>query len=234
MKKEETADMTDVLQESAAKDTVTDVTAANPEGGEKRPSENPYLKKRRLSLRQLTIIGLLAAVTLVLGMTPFGLIRIPPINATTLHIPTIIAAILEGPRAGVAVGFVFGSYSLFQNMVAPNIMSMFFLNPLVSVLPRMLFGPLAYLVYRLIPLKRDFIRITLSAFIGTLLHTTMVMGAIYFLYKDEYASLKNMPVENVVNIIVGVAISHGTMEAVVAALLVTPVVIVAKKALRKK
>ena len=50
-------------------------------------TKSPY-PRQRFSLRQLTVIGLLSALTVVLGVSGLGFIPIPPIYATILHIPT--------------------------------------------------------------------------------------------------------------------------------------------------
>ena len=44
---------------------------------------------QKFTVRQLTIIGLLAGITIVLGMTGWGFVPIPPISGTILHIPTL-------------------------------------------------------------------------------------------------------------------------------------------------
>ena len=86
---------------------------------------------------KLTLIGLLTALTILLGLTPLGYIPFGVIRVTTLHIPTIIGAIVAGPLVGGLVGLSFGLFSLFQNLTAPtSILFFMFLNPLVSVLPR--------------------------------------------------------------------------------------------------
>ena len=65
----------------------------------------PMYAKQRFTVRQMATVGLLSAITVVLGMTGLGFIPIPPINATILHIPTLIGALLEGPRIGAASTF---------------------------------------------------------------------------------------------------------------------------------
>ena len=162
-------------------------------------TKSPY-PRQRFSLRQLTVIGLLSALTVVLGVSGLGFIPIPPIYATILHIPTLIGALLEGPKIGMVIGFIFGSYSLVQNMVQPNIMSFVFLNPIISILPRMLIGPIAYYVYRYLPIQRPVWRVMLALFVGTIVHTVMVMGLIYLIYAEPYAAAKGIPVDHVANI----------------------------------
>lgn len=45
---------------------------------------------------------------MVLGLTPLGIIPIGPLNATILHVPVIIGAVLEGPVVGFVIGLIFG------------------------------------------------------------------------------------------------------------------------------
>ena len=88
----------------------------------------------------MVIIGLLSAVVITLGMTPFGLIRLGALNATTMHIPVLIGALVEGPKVGALVGLIYGLFSWWSNMTQPSsLLSPLFMNPLVSVLPRFLF-----------------------------------------------------------------------------------------------
>ena len=193
----------------------------------------PMYAKQRFTVRQMATVGLLSAITVVLGMTGLGFIPIPPINATILHIPTLIGALLEGPRIGALIGFIFGCYSMAQAFMAPNIMSFVFYNPLVSILPRMLIGPAAYLVFRYLPIKWTVVRVAAALFIGTIVHTVLVMSAIYLLYAEPYAAAKNIPVENVLNIVIGVAVFHGPLEALAATVVGTPVVMAVRAKFKK-
>lgn len=106
------------------------------------------MKSKYLNVRRLTIIGILGAITAVLGSTPIGFIPIGPTRATIMHIPVIIGAIIEGPIVGGFVGLIFGLFSIFQAVTAPTPVSFAFINPLVSVLPRILIGIISYYAYR--------------------------------------------------------------------------------------
>lgn len=53
---------------------------------------NPFM-----SIRELTVSGLLAGITIFLGLTGYGFIPLIFMNATILHIPTIIGSIVAGP-----------------------------------------------------------------------------------------------------------------------------------------
>lgn len=104
-------------------------------------------KNSKFDVRKLAIIGVLGAISAVLGMTPLGFIPVGPTRATIMHIPVIIGAIMEGPIVGGFVGLIFGLFSIFQAFTNPTPISFVFLNPLVSVLPRILIGLFSYYSY---------------------------------------------------------------------------------------
>jgi uncharacterized membrane protein len=93
------------------------------------------------------MIGILGAISVVLGMTPLGFIPVGPTSATIMHIPVLIGAIMEGPIVGGFVGLIFGLFSTFRAITTPTPVSFVFLNPLVSILPRVLIGIATYYVY---------------------------------------------------------------------------------------
>ncbi len=104
-------------------------------------------KGKNFDVRKMAVIGVLGAISAVLGMTPLGFIPVGPTRATIMHIPVIIGAIMEGPVVGALVGLIFGIFSIFQAITNPTPVSVVFLNPLVSVLPRILIGLVTYYVY---------------------------------------------------------------------------------------
>jgi len=151
--------------------------------------------KKRFSIRWMTGTAMMIALTLVLANTPLGLIRLPFLTATTLHIPVIIATLALGIEAGMITGFVFGVSSWISNLTGASFFAPFFVNPLVSVLPRMLFPVCVYAAGRmLLKLTSRLTRGKIAAYIcasalGTALHTAMVMGMIYLLYRGRIALL---------------------------------------------
>ena len=64
-----------------------------------------------------------------------------------MHIPVIVGAIVEGPLVGGLIGLIFGLFSMFQAATNPHPVSFVFLNPVVSILPRVLIGVVTYYVY---------------------------------------------------------------------------------------
>lgn len=105
------------------------------------------MKNTKLTSRKMVTAAILGAITVVLSLTPLGFIPLGVINATTMHIPVIIAAIVEGPLVGGLVGLIFGLSSLANAIIRPNPISFAFYNPLISILPRILIGLTSYYVY---------------------------------------------------------------------------------------
>lgn len=102
----------------------------------------------KLETKNLTTVGILGAIVIMLGLTPLGFIPLGVLTITSLHIPVIIAGILEGPVVGGLVGLIFGFFSLFNAMTRPTPISFVFYNPLISIMPRILIGVVTGLVYR--------------------------------------------------------------------------------------
>ncbi len=109
----------------------------------------------RFSARQISFAGVLGAITVVLGSTPLGFIQIPPIAITIMHVPTIIAGVMEGPVIGGIVGAMFGAFSMYQAQIAINPLDkLIFSNPLIALVPRILVGIVAHYVFALVKDKR--------------------------------------------------------------------------------
>jgi uncharacterized membrane protein len=185
---------------------------------------------RRLSTRQLTVIGMLSAVSIVLGATGYGFIPLPMAKATILHVPVIIGAILEGPLVGGIIGFFFGMFSLIQNYTAPSsIFSPAFQNPIVSVLPRILVGITAYYSYKFMLGKNETLKIGAGAVIGTVTNTLVVLTLIYLIYPNLAFLKPGAGSSSAAKIIYGIALTNGIPEIIVAAIITIPVVVALKK-----
>ncbi len=188
---------------------------------------------KRLGTRQIAVIGMLSAVSILLGSTGFGFIPLPMAKATIMQIPVIIGAILEGPVVGVAVGLIFGLFSIYQNLTNPTLLSFAFLNPVVSVLPRVLIGVTAYYSYRLPFIRNQIVRIGIGAAIGSLTNTAGVLSAIYFIYAAQYAAVNGIDATAAGKAIFGIALVNGIPEAVVAVVVTIPAVLAVQKVMKR-
>lgn len=191
-------------------------------------------QKKKTDVRRMAIIGVLSAISIMLSMTPLGFIPIGPTNATIMHIPVIIGAIIEGPVVGITVGFIFGATSLLKALTMPTITSFAFVNPLVSVLPRMLIGIVAYYVYKLTIkfTKNVFVSGWITGVMGSLVNTAVVLGMIYILYGARYAEALGESASAAKTLILTLVATNGIPEAIVGGFVVSAVCIVFNK--RKK
>lgn len=139
--------------------------------------------KKVFDLRKLVIIGVLGAISVILGMTPIGFIPVGPTRATIMHIPVIIGALMEGPIVGAFIGLIFGLFSIYQALTIPTVTSIFFLNPLVSIVPRVLIGIVAYYAYNFLHnLGKNKTMIILNL---------IWLGIIYYLGQGIYTNIRN-------------------------------------------
>lgn len=134
--------------------------------------------------RKLALTGAFSALVIVLGITKLGLIPIGAVaSISILQIPVILAATLAGLPSGLFVGATFGIMSLIQAAMSPSgVLDPLFVNPLCSVLPRMLVAIVAWALWKffsLFPKMPKAVNAGLTGFISTVAHTLLVIGCIY-------------------------------------------------------
>lgn len=161
------------------------------------------------SLRKTIVAGALGAVSVALFLTPFGYIPwLSGASLTVMHVPAIIGAVLEGPLVGGIVGAIFGVTSLVKAATAPQgPIDPFFVNPLISVLPRILVGIAAWAVFKAFRGKLGAVAALSAGLAGSLTNSVLVLGALVL--------AKAIPLA----VATGVLVSNGLVEAAVAAIL---------------
>lgn len=176
--------------------------------------------------RKIVVAGMLSAISIILGLTPLGIIPIGPLNATIMHLPVIIGAVLEGPVVGLVIGALFGLFSLYRASMGGSVLAPLFMNPVVSILPRLLIGPCAYYVYKgfLSLTKKRALSVGAAAVAGTLTNTIGVMGFIYILYASKYAELMGLEPATVGWTILSASAINGVPECIVAVIVTVAVV----------
>ena len=193
------------------------------------------MKEKKHDTRWMVSVALMAAIVIVLANTPLGMIQLPIIKATTVHIPVIIGAVLLGPSAGAILGFVFGMCSMISNTMAPTLLSFAF-SPFmsttgipgalkaiwISVGCRILIGVAAgWLWILLSKLKvNQVIALPIVGFVGSMVNTITVMGSIYLLFAQQYAEAKDVAVTAVWGLVMGTVTASGIPKAIAAAVLV--------------
>lgn len=197
------------------------------------------MKTRKHDTRWMVSVALMAAIVIVLANTPLGMIQLPIIKATTVHIPVIIGAILLGPLAGGILGGVFGVCSLISNTTAPTLLSFAF-SPFmsttgllgavkaiwISVGCRILIGLAAgylWILFKKLKMNQkglQLVALAITGFVGSMVNTITVMGSIYILFAQQYAEAKDVAITAVWGLIMGTVTASGIPEAIAAAILV--------------
>ena len=175
--------------------------------------------------KNFTLTAMFLAILILLAVTPLGFIPIGPINATTMHIPVIIASIVLGPRLGAFLGGTFGLISMIRSTVIQTPLSFVF-SPfipvigtehgswkalLIAFIPRILIGVVPYFVYNTVALF-------LAGLAGSLTNTILVMNMIYFLFQQDYAKVIGTNLNAVYSAILAVIFTSGIPEGIVAGL----------------
>lgn len=186
---------------------------------------------RNEKIRMMTLDALFIAMMIVVYFLQFAFVLIfPAFSITILHIFVVIVALLGGYKRSWVLGLTFGILSFIMAYVAPkSLLDPLFQNPLVSVLPRLLFGLISgYLASLFInKVKDNKVQLTIYsaiiAAISTLIHTVLVIGSIYIFYNDIAVSeLSPNFFEFIYFIITANGIIEISLAAIITPLVVTP------------
>ncbi|HZK34988.1 MAG TPA: ECF transporter S component, partial [Bacillota bacterium] len=149
------------------------------------------------------------------------------ISATIIHIPTIITGIILGPIAGLIMGILLGFTSLIHALTRPaTILDPFFINPLISVLPRMFIGVISYYVYRFFNNLNISISSLFAGVAGSLTNTGLVFLMLYIVYAKQVAEEVGIAFKAIV---ISVFTTNAIAEAAVSAIITAVIVTVYKK-----
>lgn len=203
------------------------------------------VKKTRDMVIMAAFISIMMIMTVVpvLGYIPLGFM-----NATIIHIPVIVGAILLGPKKGAVLGMVFGLTSMWKNTaLMPNLTSFVF-SPfipmpdgssggiksiIICIIPRILIGVVAYYTYRgtlKIFGKNKKISLAIAGAAGSITNTLLVMNLIYVLFGSVYAEAAKASVEHdLYGFIIGVICMNGIPEAILAGILTVAIVTALEK-----
>ena len=172
----------------------------------------------RSSVRRIVVSGALGAVSVVLAVTPLGYLPwFGGASLTVMHIPAIVAAILEGPWAGVSVGLIFGVTSLVKAAVAPiGPLDPLFTNPLVSVLPRLFVGLAAWAVYAAFRGRFRHFAAGLAGAVGSFVNTALVLTMLGLTAAAQISGVFGVEPGALPAVLAGIALSNGLIEAAAA------------------
>ena len=143
-------------------------------------------KKKKMSVKDLTTLGLLTGILLVMAFTPLGYFHTLGVDISLMMIPVAIGAMLMGPKAGAWLGFIFGATSFYQAVTGTSVFSatLFNISPvntfLLCIPTRMLMGFLTGVIF-LVVQKIDRKKTTcffVGGFFAAFLNTLFFMGVL--------------------------------------------------------
>lgn len=194
---------------------------------------------QKKAIKELVLTALFSAIIILMAFTPLGYIPLGIINATIIQIPVIIGALFCGPKHGAFLGFLFGFTSFLKNTITPATLSAFVFSPVLAAnmfgakgvlfstiicfIPRILVGILPYYIYKVMKkvTKWKSLNFAVAGIVGAFTNTALVMGSIYLLYKDAYASAQGLDPSMVLGVIAGIVGFNGVIEAVLSGVLVS-------------
>ena len=184
------------------------------------------MKQRTL---ELTTLGLFGAIITIMSFVPqLGFITLGVIELTIIHIPVLIGGYFGGKKVTIGLALIFGFSSFIQSLLRGTGFSIFFQNPLMSVVPRLLFGIALVLLISATNkfIKNKLLGLIISFSVSTLFHTIFVMSFIFYLGPIFYPVLfndffpPNFPLTQVLWIVMG---TNGFFEIIAAVLVAVPI-----------
>lgn len=190
---------------------------------------------RNTKTKKLTFLAAMFALTIFLDISPLAAIPVGAVSATIVQVPTILTGILYGPLYGMIMGLLMGLTSLVHALTRPvTPLDPLFVNPVISVFPRVLIGLFAGLAFMLITKlfknRFRFIAASFAGAIGALTNTVFVLGALYFVYAEKIiADLALQDSAALKAVIWGIVMTNGVAEMLVCAGLAGAIVLAADK-----
>lgn len=162
--------------------------------------------KKNFKPKELTLMGLLTAVLLVMSFTPLGYLTIGPLAITFNMIPVAIGAIALGPKGGVILGAVFGITSFLQCIgiggSSPMGVILFGINPILAFLqrflPRFLMGLLTAYIYKFAKKFAGSAASFVAGFFAAFLNTVLFMSLLVLLFGNTEYMTELMNGKNVI------------------------------------
>jgi uncharacterized membrane protein len=190
--------------------------------------------------RTMVLHAIFISIIMILTFVPFlGYIPIGPLRVTTLHIPVIIAGIILGKKSGAFIGFLFGLSSLTVNTISPTVVSFVFspfisgniMSAVIAIVPRIMIGWIAGFIFFELNKKNvhEVVGMSISAFIGSLTNTILVLGGIYILFGSSYANAIGKSFQELLPYLIVMVATQGVVEAIVGSL----IAVIVSKALLK-
>lgn len=198
--------------------------------------------KNRLIIRNIVIDALFLALFFLFTFTPYlGYITIVPgmLSITTMHLLVLVGGSLFGYKKATLYGFFFGLTSLIKASTMPGMFDFFFVNPFVSILPRVLFGfltgKLLDFIKRRVTVKTFTFVLPLVSVFLTFIHTFLTLSSLYIfgildIFKISYlldlTSYIEMITESGYFTFLGISTVFGMLGEMAASFILVPIIFV--------
>lgn len=192
--------------------------------------------------RYMVELSLMAAIIILMALTPLGYVKTPVLSITLLTIPVAVGAIILGPKGGAILGAVFGATSFGQALTGSGLSSMLLqINPLgvlfLSFVPRILEGFLCGLIFQLVR-KTGAKKVSyyIAGFSCPVLNTILYMGTLILLfYQTDYIQnlASSLGAKNPLGFIVALVGIQGVIEAFACGILSGTISLTLAKALKR-
>lgn len=142
-------------------------------------------------IKSMTLDGAFIAIISIMALVPFlGFIPLGIYSATIITIPVMVYSLLAGLKKGIIMGVSFGILSMIVALMRPSgYFDVFFQNPLVSVLPRVMWGficgSIGYLLLRLpLKIRNNQYLIGIASFVLSFIHSFLVLSILFLMHHQ--------------------------------------------------
>lgn len=170
----------------------------------------------------IAILGLLTAVMLIMGLTPFGTISFGAVSITIAHIPILVATIMLGLKEGLILALMFGVFSMSKAFLAPvGLLDPLFQNPLIAILPRLMIPIMTHIV-KLATIKLNkTLSNTLAVIVGNLSNTFFVYLSMYLFVRDKFEAAAG---KSALVAIIGLVSTSTFIKTIIVVIITVPIV----------
>lgn len=174
---------------------------------------------QRNRTEKLTVSSILAAIIVVMTFTPIGYLNLGFVEITFLTIPVAVGAIICGPACGALLGGIFGLTSFMQcfGIGRPSAFgaALLSINPvcagILCIVPRMLAGFLAALIFKAFKGKKKNISYAVTSLSTGILNTVFFVTGLIVLFGERNLSTLGLG-DSIIKIIAALVTVNAIIE----------------------
>lgn len=188
-----------------------------------KQQQGERIMSNKSKTRSMVTLALFAAIIVVMTIVPYtGYISYGSfLEITTIHLVVILGAKVSGVKGGAILGGVWGITSMLRAFTNPLWIA--FTNPLVSVVPRVIVGIVAGLVFVLLNRTKinKYLGVAITGGLATITNTILVLTALY-LFGGMITGYEK--IFELLNTIIGVTIGLNGGIEIISAIILLPII----------